>query len=45
MGRAITKTAVDNLKSGPRDVFLWDTEITSFGCKILLTGRRVYLLQ
>ena len=45
MGRKITKTAVDNLSPGPRNAFLWGTEITGFGCKITPTGRKVYILQ
>ncbi len=45
MRKKITKTAVDNLKSGPQDAFLWDTEITGFGCKITPAGRKVYVLQ
>lgn len=45
MRAKITKTAVDNLKPGSRDAFLWDTEITGFGCKITPAGRKVYVLQ
>ena len=30
----ITKTVVDNLVPEPRNTFLWDTEITGFGCRI-----------
>ena len=45
MRKKITKTAVDNLRPGPRDAFLWDTEITGFGCKITPAGRKVYILQ
>ena len=45
MRQKITKTAVDNLKPGLRDTFLWDTEITGFGCKITPAGRKVYVLQ
>ncbi len=45
MRQKITKTAVDNLKPESRDAFLWDTEITGFGCKITPAGRKVYVLQ
>ena len=45
MRKKITKTAVDNLVPGPRNAFLWDTEITGFGCKITPAGRKVYILQ
>ena len=45
MRQKITKTAVDSLKPEARDAFLWDTEITGFGCKITPAGRKVYILQ
>ena len=45
MRRRITKTAVDNLRPKPRDAFLWDREITGFGCKIAPAGRKVYVLR
>ena len=45
MRQKITKTAVDSLKPKARDAFLWDTEITGFGCKITPAGRKVYILQ
>ena len=45
MRKKITKTAVDNLAPGPRNAFLWDTEITGFGCKVTPAGRKVYILQ
>ena len=45
MRQEITKTAVDSLRPKARDGFLWDTEITGFGCKITPAGRKVYILQ
>lgn len=45
MRRKITKTAVDNLSPGPRNAFLWDTEIAGFGCKITPAGPKVYILR
>ena len=45
MRRKITKTAVDSLRPKARDAFLWDTELTGFGCKITPAGRKVYVLQ
>lgn len=41
----ITKRAIDGVRSGSRDVFLWDTEVQGFGCKITPKGRRVFVLQ
>ena len=45
MRKKITQTAVDSLAPVPRNTFLWDTEITGFGCKITPAGRKVYILQ
>lgn len=45
MRQKITKTSVDKLRPKARDAFLWDTEITGFGCKITPAGRKVYILQ
>ena len=36
---------VDSLAPGSRDRFLWDTDLTGFGCKVTPAGRRVYVLQ
>ncbi|MCH7540791.1 MAG: tyrosine-type recombinase/integrase [Proteobacteria bacterium] len=41
----ITKRAVEAIAPGARDVFLWDTELPGFGCKITPRGARVYVLQ
>lgn len=41
----ITKRSVESIKPAERDVFLWDTELTGFGCKATPKGSRVYLLQ
>jgi integrase len=41
----ITKRAVDAMKAGPKDQFLWDTEKPGFGVKITPKGKRVYILQ
>lgn len=45
MRAKISKRTVDALQPGERDVFLWDTELPGFGCKITPKGSRVYLLQ
>jgi integrase len=41
----ITKRSVEALQPGPRDIFLWDSEIPGFGCKVTSKGGRIYLLQ
>lgn len=45
MKAKITKKTVESVASGERDVFLWDTEIPGFGCKITPKGARIYVLQ
>lgn len=45
MRRKITKRSVDALKPGPKPRFLWDTELTGFGCKVTPAGRKVFILQ
>lgn len=41
----ITKRAVEALESGVRDLFLWDSELPGFGCKVTPKSTRIYLLQ
>jgi integrase len=41
----ISKRSVDAIEPGVRDVFLWDTELPGFGCKVTPKGRRIYVLQ
>ena len=45
MRRRITKRSVDALHATSRSVFLWDTDVTGFGCKATPTGRKVFLFQ
>ena len=45
MRKKITKRSVDALKPGPKPRFLWDTELTGFGCKVTPAGRKVFILQ
>ena len=45
MRRKITKRAIDSLTPRDRAYFLWDTDLTGFGCKVTPAGRRVYVLQ
>lgn len=41
----ITKRAVDAVKAGAADRFLWDTKTKGFGLKVTPAGNRVYILQ
>jgi integrase len=41
----LTKSRIEGVPAGDRDVILWDTEAKGFGCKITPTGRRVYLVK
>lgn len=38
----LTKRVVEGQTPGSRDIILWDTEVTGFGCKITPAGRRAY---
>jgi integrase len=41
----VSKRTVDALKPGARDAYLWDTEITGFGCKATPAGKKIYIFQ
>ncbi|HEY5828261.1 MAG TPA: integrase arm-type DNA-binding domain-containing protein, partial [Hyphomicrobiaceae bacterium] len=41
----ITKEAIDALKAGDRDTYLWDRQLAGFGVKVTPSGRKVYVLQ
>ena len=41
----ITKRAVDAIRPGGSDQFLWDTKIKGFGLKVTPADKRVYILQ
>ena len=41
----ITKRAVEAIRPGASDSYLWDTEVPGFGVKVTPSGRRIYLLQ
>ncbi|MFQ5529175.1 MAG: tyrosine-type recombinase/integrase [Gemmatimonadota bacterium] len=45
MRKRITKRSVDALRAGARPVFLWDTDVTGFGCKATASGRKVFIFQ
>jgi integrase len=42
---SITKRAVDAMKAGTRDAFLWDDDLPGFGLKVTPAGAKVYLFQ
>jgi hypothetical protein len=35
----LTKRYVDTVKPGPKDVILWDDELTDFGLRVKPSGR------
>ena len=41
----LTKRSVESARPGAHDLFLWDTEVSGFGCKVTPRGRRVFILQ
>jgi integrase len=45
MKAKITKTFVNELRPGPKDFFVWDTELPRFGLKLTPKGRIVYIAQ
>lgn len=45
MRKRITKRSVGALKPGTRPVFLWDTDVTGFGCKVTPAGKKVFIFQ
>jgi len=41
----LTKRIVDTQKSKDKTYFVWDSELTGFGLKILPSGKKTYLIQ
>ena len=41
----LTKRAVDAIRPGERDQFIWDDELRGFGVRVYPSGARTYLLQ
>ncbi len=45
MKRKLTKRTIDALKGAERPVFVWDTEVTGFGVKVLVSGAKSFVFQ
>jgi hypothetical protein len=41
----LTKHAIDDLKSGPKDAFYWDVDITGLAIKVTPKGKKTFLVQ
>jgi integrase len=41
----LTKRFVDSVKTGPKDVILWDDELAGFGLRVKPSGARTFLIQ
>ncbi len=41
----LTKRFVDTVKSGPKDVILWDDDLTGFGLRVKPSGTMTYVVQ
>src|SRR5215204_2376115 len=39
----LTKSAIDALKRGPKDLVVWDLSLPGFGVKVTPTGRKVFI--
>ncbi len=45
MNAPLTKSKIDSLLPGAKDVFVWDTTIPGYGVKVTPSGRKVFILQ
>lgn len=41
----LTKRSVEKLETTQRDYFVWDSELTGFGVRVMPSGRKSYLIQ
>lgn len=41
----LTKTAVEALSPGAKDIYCWDTQLSRFGLRMTPSGSRIYLVQ
>jgi integrase len=42
MAAKLTKSVVENVAAGPKDIIVWDREVKGFGLKVTPKGKRVY---
>lgn len=40
----LTKSLVESIKPGPKDVIVWDREVKGFGLKVTPAGKRIYFV-
>jgi len=45
MRTRLTKTSVEAIKPGKKDIYAWDDRIAGFGCKVTPAGLRVYVFK
>ena len=45
MKARLTKTAVEALERGSRDIYAWDDRVAGFGVKVTPKGARIYVLK
>ncbi len=45
MKARITKSFIDRLKPGGKDVFVYDTELKGFGLKVTPKGKKTFFVQ
>lgn len=41
----LTKRAIDQLEATDKDYFVWDSELSGFGVRVMPSGRKSYLIQ
>ena len=41
----LTKTMIEKIQPGARDVFHWDDTLPGFGIRVLPSGKRSFILQ
>ena len=41
----LTKRSVEKLESGAEDYFIWDSDLSGFGVRVMPSGRKSYLVQ
>lgn len=41
----LTKSAIDNTKPGPKDIWIWCSELPGFGVRVQPSGRKTYVVR